>query len=230
MPDAVMLFAAGFGTRMGALTADRPKPLVEVAGRPLIDHALDLARGVQPRRIVANLHYRADQLAAHLAGTEVHLAHEGDEILDTGGGLRAALPILGAETVFTLNTDAVWRGPNPLALLREAWAPQDMEALLLCVPPRRAAGHAGAGDFTIAPDGRAGRGPGAIYTGAQILATPGLRTWEERVFSLNRVWDEMIARGRLYAMLYPGRWCDVGRPEGIALAEAMLGEEDDVRL
>lgn len=230
MPDAVMLFAAGFGTRMGALTADRPKPLIQVAGRPLIDHALDLARGVHPRRIVANLHYRAEQLESHLAGTEVHLSHEREEILDTGGGLRAALPILGAETVFTLNTDAVWRGPNPLSVLREAWAPGRMEALLLCVPPQRAAGHAGAGDFTIAQDGRAARGPGAIYTGAQILATPGLHAREERVFSLNRVWDEMIARGTLHAMLYPGRWCDVGRPEGIALAEAMLSEDDDVRL
>ena len=134
MPDALMLFAAGFGTRMGALTADRPKPLVEVAGKPLIDHALDLAEGVGPLRRVANAHYRADQLAAHLDGRDVALSREEPEILDTGGGLRAALPLLGPDPVFALNTDAVWSGPNPLRLLAEAWDPERMDALLLCVP------------------------------------------------------------------------------------------------
>jgi MurNAc alpha-1-phosphate uridylyltransferase len=229
MPDAVMLFAAGFGTRMGALTADRPKPLIEVAGRPLLDHALDIARGVRPARIVANAHYRARQIAAHLAGSEVRVSHEPETILDTGGGLRAALPLLAADPVYTLNTDAVWQGPNPLSLLREAWDGARMEALLLCLPPDAALGHAGAGDFTVGPGGQAARGPGAVYSGAQIIATGALAEVPERVFSLNRVWDGMIARGTLHAMLYPGRWCDVGRPEGIALAEAMLAEGRDVR-
>jgi len=226
---AVMLFAAGFGTRMGALTADRPKPLIEVAGRPLLDHALDIARGVAPARIVANAHYRAGQVAAHLAGTEVRVSHEAEAILDTGGGLRAALPQLDADPVFTLNTDAVWAGPNPLRMLAEAWDPARMEALLLCVPPARARSHAGAGDFAIAADGRATRGPGAVFTGAQITATGPVAAVPERVFSLNRVWDGMIARGTLHALLYPGHWCDVGRPEGIAAAEAMLAEDSDVR-
>ncbi|MFP4238614.1 MAG: nucleotidyltransferase family protein [Rhodosalinus sp.] len=229
MPDAVMLFAAGFGTRMGALTADRPKPLIEVAGRPLLDHALEIARGPRPARIVANAHYRAGQIAAHLADTEVRVSHEPEAILDTGGGLRAALPLLAADPVFTLNTDAVWQGPNPLSLLRAAWDGARMEALLLCLPPEDALGHAGAGDFAIGAGGQAVRGPGAVYSGAQIIATGALAEVPERVFSLNRVWDGMIARGTLYAMLYPGRWCDVGRPEGIALAEALLAEGHDVR-
>lgn len=224
-----MLFAAGFGTRMGALTAERPKPLIEVAGRPLLDHALEIARGVAPARIVANAHYRAEQIAAHLAGTEVRLSHEEGAILDTGGGLRAALPLLDADPVFTLNTDAMWQGPNPLGLLAEAWDPARMEALLLCVPPARARSHAGAGDFAITPDGRAARGPGAVFTGAQITAAGPVASVPERAFSLNRVWDGMIARGTLHAILYPGEWCDVGRPEGIAAAEAMLAEGGDVR-
>lgn len=228
MPDAVMLFAAGFGTRMGALTAERPKPLIEVAGRPLIDHALEIAEAIGPRRIVANLHYLPAPLEAHLAPRGVALSRETPEILETGGGLRAALPLLGPGPVFTLNTDAVWDGPNPLALLREAWDPAVMDALLLCLPPDRALGHMGHGDFAIGPDGRASRGPGLVYSGAQIVDPAGLHAIPDTAFSLNLLWDRMIAAGRLHALAYPGRWCDVGRPEGIALAEAML-EGRDVR-
>ena len=228
MPDAVMLFAAGFGTRMGALTAERPKPLIEVAGRPLVDHALEIAEGIAPRRIVANLHYLPDALEAHLAPRGVALSRETPDILETGGGLRAALPLLGPGPVFTMNTDAVWDGPNPLALLRKAWDPARMDALLLCLPRDRALGHAGRGDFVIGPDGRAARGPGLVYAGAQIIEPSGLHDIPMRAFSLNLLWDRMLAAGRLHAIAYPGRWCDVGRPEGIALAEAML-EGRDVR-
>ncbi|APX22748.1 MAG: nucleotidyltransferase family protein [Rhodobacteraceae bacterium] len=222
MPDALMLFAAGFGTRMGALTADRPKPLVEVAGKPLIDHALDLAEGVGPLRRVANAHYRADQLAAHLDGRDVALSREEPEILDTGGGLRAALPLLGPDPVFALNTDAVWSGPNPLRLLAEAWDPERMDALLLCVPVARAIGRKGGGDFTVGTDGRLSRGGDAVYTGAQIIRTDGLASVPEPVFSLNLLWNAMATENRLYGLPYPGQWCDVGHPEGITLAEDML--------
>ena len=132
----------------GALTKDRPKPLIEVAGRPLIDHALDLVKDLDPVRTVANLHYHADQLAAHLGPKGVLLSREDPEILETGGGLRAALPMLGADPVFTLNTDAIWSGPNPLTLLQKAWDPSRMDALLMCVPVARTVGHIGSGDFT----------------------------------------------------------------------------------
>ena len=222
MPDALMLFAAGFGTRMGALTADRPKPLIEVAGQPLIDHALALADGFGPLRRVANAHYRADQLAAHLDGRDVALSREEPEILDTGGGLRAALPLLGPDPVFALNTDAVWSGPNPLRLLAEAWDPERMDALLLCVPVARAIGRKGGGDFTVGTDGRLSRGGDAVYTGAQIIRTDGLASVPEPVFSLNLLWNAMATENRLYGLPYPGQWCDVGHPEGITLAEDML--------
>ena len=227
-PQAAMLFAAGFGTRMGALTRDRPKPLIEVAGRPLIDHALDLVAPLELSRVVANLHYKPEMLRAHLEPLGVALSQENPEILDTGGGLRAARPLLGPGPVFTLNTDAIWAGPNPLELLRAAWDAAEMDALLICLPPSRALGHAGAGDFTLDVTGRVRRGPGAIYGGAQIIRPELLDEIEGEVFSLNRVWDRMLERNRLFALDYPGRWCDVGHPGGIDLAESLLAETDDV--
>ncbi len=218
-----MLFAAGFGTRMGALTRTRPKPLIPVAGKPLIDHALDLVAGVQPERIVANTHYLADQLADHLLPLGVTLAPEQPDILDTGGGLKAALPLLGQGPVFTMNTDAIWDGPNPLILLRDSWQPDVMDGLLMCVPVNHAVGHDGSGDFAIGSDGRIARGPGWVYGGVQIIHTKGLLEIDETVFSLNLLWDKLLARRRLYALPYPGKWVDVGHPAGIELAETLLG-------
>jgi MurNAc alpha-1-phosphate uridylyltransferase len=217
-PTAVMVFAAGLGTRMGELTRDRPKPLVQVAGRPLIDHALDLCAGL---RVVVNVHYLAQQMRDHLAGRAVRIADETAALLETGGGLRAALPLLDGDPVFTLNSDAVWRGPNPLTVLADHWR-EGMEALLLLIPQDRAIGHRGNGDFIAGPEGRLTRGPGLVYSGAQILHTGTLATIPEAAFSLNRVWDGMIARGTLFGVVYDGQWCDVGRPESIALAEGLL--------
>lgn len=225
-PDALMLFAAGFGTRMGSLTKDRPKPLVPVAGRPLIDHALDLVTEAGISTIVANIHYRGGQIKAHLQDRPVLISDETSEILETGGGLRNALPLLGAGPVFTLNTDAVWSGPNPVAALRAAWDPARMSALLMLVPPTQAAGHRGTGDFMCAADGTLQRGPGFIYTGAQLIDTSELSDINETSFSLNLLWDRLLAQGRVHGIVYPGRWCDVGQPESIPLAEAMLDHTD----
>ena len=222
-PDALMLFAAGFGTRMGALTADRPKPLIPVAGRPLIDHALALARAQGIRRIVVNLHYRGAMIRDHLAGRDIAFSEESPDILDTGGGLRAALPLLGPGAVFTLNSDAVWTGANPLATLAAGWG-AGMGALLLLAPADRALGHGGKGDFTLHPDGRITRGGPMVYLGAQVIDPDGLDRIPDRVFSLNRHWDGLIAQGRAFGVVHPGGWCDVGHPGGIALAEGLLRE------
>lgn len=220
-PKALMLFAAGLGTRMRPLTDDRPKPLVTVGGRALIDHALDQARGVA--RTVINLHYRADQMRAHLAGRAgIVFSDESARLLETGGGLKQALPHLGAEPVFVLNSDAVWTGANALDQLAAVWDPARMDALLLLVPRDRAVGHTGPGDFVIGPDGRLRRGPGLVYTGAQIIGTGRVADWPGDVFSLNPVWDQMAAEGRLFGTVHAGGWCDVGRPDCIPLAEAML--------
>jgi MurNAc alpha-1-phosphate uridylyltransferase len=223
---SVMLFAAGFGTRMKHLTRDRPKPMVEVAGRPLIDHALDLAEDLPSERTVVNLHYKADVLRYHLSGRAVTLVEEQPEILDTGGGLRNALPFLGAAPVMTLNTDAIWGAGNPLKQLVDAWVPDRMEGLLLCVPPEHAVGYTGPGNFIADRTGRVARGDGMIYGGAQIIKTERLHAIPDRVFSLNLLWDLMIAENSLYAVEYKGKWCDVGHPEGISLAEAVLEQRD----
>ena len=221
---SVMLFAAGIGTRMAPLTADRPKPLITVTGRPLLDYALELTYVPEVHRRVVNVYYKGDMVRAYLDGRDVAISAE-DPLLETGGGLRHALPLLGAGPVMTLNTDAIWRGPNPLVQLAAAWQPH-MEALLLLVPSPQVVGHVGKGDFAIASDGRLTRAPAQIYTGAQIIRTDRLAEVTERAFSLNVVWNAMSQRGGLYGINYDGRWCDVGRPDCIPLAEQMLQAPD----
>ena len=185
-PQAVMIFAAGLGTRMGALTRDRPKPLIEVAGRALIDHALALVRAADIPRIVVNIHAHAEQLRAHLARTapDARVSHE-LVLLDTGGGLRRALPLLGPGPVFTLNADMVWSGPNPLTALAAAWTGRG--ARLCLVPRGNAAGHAGPGDFFLDTGGRLtrrGAAPAAdfVYAGAQVIDPAVVADWPEEEF------------------------------------------------
>jgi MurNAc alpha-1-phosphate uridylyltransferase len=221
-----MIFAAGFGTRMGALTADRPKPLIPVAGKPLIDHALDVATSAGARHIVANTHYRADQMAAHLAGTGVRISHETPEILETGGGLRHALPLLGPGPVAILNSDGIWTGANPLAELSAAWDGSRMETLLLLLPATDATGRGPKGDFRLAGS-RISRGEGGedhVYIGASIIDPARLSDIDAPAFSLNRVWDKMIAAGTAFGLVHRGGWCDVGHPDGILAAERLLSE------
>lgn len=211
---------------MRDLTKDRPKPLVEVGGKALIDHAMHEVAGYGPETVVANLHYFPDQIEAHLADKSVLFSRETTRILETGGGLKAALPLLGPDPVFTMNTDAVWRGPNPLKQLAEAWKPDQMDALLLCIPRESALGHKGKGDFLPTDGTRAKRGPGLIYSGVQIIKTERVAAQPEEVFSLNVIWDEFLARKALHILSYSGTWCDVGQPESIALAETLLDQND----
>lgn len=223
-PDALMLFAAGLGTRMGVLTAQRPKPLIQVAGKALIDHALEQAQGVG--RIVVNVHYRAEQIREHFANrSDILLSDERAALLETGGGLRQALPLLESNPVFTLNSDAVWTGPTAVSQLSDVWRDADMGALLLLVPREKAVGHTGRGDFDLGGDGHLTRGTRLVYTGAQIIHTDGLKAIAEKAFSLNLLWDQMLAEGRLFGAVHRGQWCDVGRPESIPLAESMLRGE-----
>lgn len=221
MCDALMLFAAGRGTRMAPLTDTTPKPLIEVGGETLLDRALRLARQGGALRIVVNTHYLGDRIAAHLAGQDVAISDESDLVLETGGGLRKALQLLGAGPVITLNPDVVWTDPNPVAALRAAWDPDRMDALLMLVPLENALARDGAGDFSLA-DGRIARKGDLVYGGAQIIRPDRLAEISDTVFSLNRLWDLLIASGRAYGIVHPGRWCDVGRPDCIPVAEAML--------
>lgn len=221
-----MLFAAGLGTRMAPLTAERPKPMVPVAGRPLIDHALQLLEGLDLGPVVVNLHYFPEQIRNHLRSRPGIRFSDEPVLLETGGGLHHALPLLGGDPVITLNTDAVWTGPGPIARLLRHWNPDRMEALLLTVPKDRATGHSGGGDFVADGDGRLARGAGEVYTGLQIIRTGRLAAISDPVFSIGRIWDQMAEAGTLFGLSHTGGWCDVGRPEAIAQAEAMLGAAD----
>lgn len=224
-PSAVLLFAAGLGTRMAPLTNTRPKPLVEVAEKTLLDHAIDQCDGL---RIVVNVHYFADQIEAHVRGRGIEVSDETDLLRETGGGLKHALPRLASNPVFTMNTDAVWQGPNVTAPLVQAWR-ADMEALLLLIPRDAAISHDGSGRFfDIGADGKLTLGSRYVYTGVQIIRTDGLATVTKSAFSMWELWDGMLERGTMYGVLYEGQWCDVGQPDSIAIAEAMLRGELDV--
>jgi N-acetyl-alpha-D-muramate 1-phosphate uridylyltransferase len=229
--DTAMVLAAGFGTRMGALTRTRPKPLLAVGGRALIDHALDAAAAAGVRRAVVNLHYLGAQIRAHLAARmapAVVFSEEAPEILDTGGGIVQALPLLGPRDFFALNSDALFAGRNPLGVLAGAWQPDRMDALLLLVPVERARAYTRAGDFFLDEEGavprRRGSAPIAplVFCGAQVLSPRALAGAPPGAFSLNLVWDRSIGEGRLAAVTYPEEWVDVGTPEGLAEAERAL--------
>lgn len=223
-----MVFAAGRGTRMGTLTQDLPKPMIRVAGRPLIDHALTPLIEAGVRRIVVNTHYLPDPLEAHLAQerrVQITLSRE-TELLDTGGGLRHALPLLGHSPVWTINSDIAWAGPNPLQILDTP--PPQGGAELLLVAKDRAIGDPGPGDFFRGKDGHLKRRGDAaeapfVYTGLQLIDTATLVHFSQTVFSLNAVWDLMLSQGVLRGKVYPGQWCNVGQPQSLPLADAMVG-------
>ncbi|MEX0337944.1 MAG: nucleotidyltransferase family protein [Arenibacterium sp.] len=223
-PEAIMLFAAGFGTRMGVLTQDRPKPLLPVAGVPLIDHAMQLITQPAITTRVINLHYKGEMLEDYLQAQPIAFSREYPDILDTGGGLKAALPLLGSDPVVTMNTDAIWSGPNPIDILLAEWDPARMDALLICVPIENTVGRLGGGDFALTESKEVRRGDAYVYGGVQILKCAKVRAHPDTVFSLNEIWDDMAGEGRLFGAVYPGKWCDVGHPEGLKLAETLLSE------
>jgi len=228
MPRTAMVFAAGFGTRMGDLTKDRPKPLVEVDGQPLINHAIHFLRQGGIERIVVNTHYHAEMLEAHLnLEPDVTTLREEPDILETGGGLRNAMPQLGSDPVFTLNSDIIWPGANPIDELVAAWEPEKMDALLLLLPIANAIGFKGGGDFALSTDQKIKRVKDApfLYSGLQIIKTNGLSHYSESSFSLTRVWDDMIVGGKAFGLVYDGPWVDVGNPAGVELAERALRGE-----
>lgn len=222
-PDALMLFAAGLGTRMGELTRSRPKPLLPLAGRPLIDHALDLVDAAGIGTTVVNLHHHANQIRAHLQRREgVVFSDEAGKLLETGGGLKAALDLLPGDAVFTLNSDAAWSDDTALQTLAKAWDPGGMDALLLLAPLESCHNREAPGDFSLSPDGRVTRGGSMVYLGAQIIARAPVEAEPGKVFSLNSVWNRLIDRGGLFGAIYGGTWADVGTPEGLIAAERML--------
>ncbi len=218
----LMVFAAGKGTRMAPLTDVTPKPLIAVGGQTLLDRALVLARRAGAGPVVVNIHHLGQQIRDHIAGQDIAVSDESDLLLETGGGLRKALPLLGPGPVITMNPDVVWTGPNPLPPLLAAWDDARMDALLMLVPISRTHGRTGGGDFSLGSGNRLIRKGDLVYGGVQIIRPDRLAEIDAQVFSLNRLWNLMIAEGRAFGLIHAGEWCDVGRPDCIPLAEALL--------
>ncbi|WP_158917861.1 N-acetylmuramate alpha-1-phosphate uridylyltransferase MurU [Caulobacter sp. S45] len=228
-----MVLAAGLGTRMRPLTDDRPKALVEVGGRVLIDHMLDRLVGAGVSRAVVNVHAFADRLEAHLAkrrsAPAIVISDERAQLLETGGGLKKARALLGEAAVFTANIDAVWieNGEPALTALTRAFAPEEMDACLLMTPTDEALGFDGPGDFFMAQDGRLsfrGDAPSAPYAfaGVQIFKPVLVDGETEAVFSTSRIWRRLAEAGRLYGVVLDGEWMHVGDPAAREAAEARL--------
>ncbi len=224
MIDTAFFYAAGLGTRMRPLTDTRPKPLIEVAGKTLLEHAIDPAREAGITRLATNVHYLADQIERHPCVADFIILDERSKVLETGGGLKKAAQTLGNSPLFTMNTDAVWSGANPFSSLHRKWNSAEMGAFLLLVRTENARGYSGAGDFQIDAKGRLQRGSGFVYTGCQIIDPSGLANFDEDVFSTNLYWDRLCKENKLYGLIYEGLWCDVGRPSSIGIAEEMLEE------
>ncbi|KAB7614619.1 nucleotidyltransferase family protein [Amylibacter sp. SFDW26] len=229
-PKSAMVFAAGFGTRMRHLTNDMPKPLVPVLGKPMIDHTLDILSNAGIADVFVNTHYFADPLEQHLK-TKISITtiREEPEILETGGGLKNALPQIGTDPVFTMNCDSIWLDGNPIEQLLQSWNPDTMDGLLLILKKPNAQGYLGAGDFLLTDQARLQRKGTAkeapyVYSGVQIIKTEGLNAITEQCFSINVLWEKMIAEGRLSGAIYDGTWVDVGYPEGIELAEKIAAD------
>jgi MurNAc alpha-1-phosphate uridylyltransferase len=231
-PRTAMILAAGLGTRMLPLTRFRPKPLLRAGGRTLLDHALDRAAEAGVTRAVVNVHHLADQVLGRLAARrrpKVEVSDERALLLDTGGGLRHALPLLWEEPAFVMNSDAIWTGPAPLPALAQAWDEARMDGLLLLVRREAARAYTRRGDFFLAGEGRLSRrGQAAsapyVFTGAQIVRPAAFAEGPEGPFSANLVWDRMLAEGRLHGVVHEGGWVDVGTPAGLDAAEAALAE------
>lgn len=231
--DVAMVMAAGLGKRMRPLTASQPKPLVRVAGRALIDHALDRMVEAGISRAVVNVHYLADALEAHVLGRAapaIDISDERAELLETGGGMvKAATAGLLPDPFFCVNADSIWLdGPrNAFADLSRHWDAARMDALLLLVPHVRARNFTGAGDFYMDPLGRLMRKLPArvapyIYTGIQLVSQRLLREAPEGPFSTNILWDRAIEEQRLYGTVFTGQWLEVGEPGHVAATESYL--------
>src|SRR6185503_6451472 len=236
VPEVAMVMAAGLGKRMRPLTATRPKPLVEVAGKPLIDHCVERLRAAGVKKVVVNVHYLADALEAHLKNhfknIEIIISDEREQLLETGGGLVRALPLIDADPFLSVNSDNLWvDGPvDTLRLLASNWDEARMDALLLVVPLARAYCHKGRGDFHMDAAGALRRRkPNGVapfvFTGIQILSKRLFAgDLPEGPFSTNILWDRAIGAGRCFGAVHQGLWFDIGRPENIAKAEAILAD------
>ncbi len=232
VPNRAIVLAAGLGTRMRPYNGHIPKPLVEIGGKSLIDYALDRLADAGVQRAVVNVHHLADAVERHLASRrrpQIVISDERGTLLGTGGGIAKALPQLGDEPFFLVNSDTVWLdGVKPnFARLAEAFDPQAMDALLLLAPTTASIGYTGRGDFAMLPDGRLRRrGENQVvpfvYAGAALLAPALFADAPAGAFPLTLLFDRAGLSGRLFGLRLEGLWMHVGTPEAVAAAEAAL--------
>lgn len=228
-PETAMVLGAGYGKRMRPLTDRMPKPLVPVAGRPLIDHVLDRLVDLGVTRTVVNVHYLADQLEQHLATRrqpQIIMSDERGRLLDTGGGIVKALPALAADTFLVHNSDSIWLegSQSNLARLAEAFDDDRMDCMMLLAPTATSLGYAGCGDFDLQADGSVSRRADTasaeyVFAGVSIMRTSLLYGRAPLPFSLNVPWDDAIAAGRLYGMPLEGTWMHIGTLDALKQAE-----------
>lgn len=231
--DTAMVLAAGLGKRMRPLTATQPKPMVRVAGKPLIDHTLDKLADAGVARAVVNVHYLGDSIEAHVKerlAPRVTISDEREQLLETGGGIVKAADQL-PDPFFCLNSDNIWLdGPvNAFADLSTFWDADRMDALLLMVTHKAAHNFNGKGDFHMDAEGRlrrrqSGRIAPYIFTGIQLISKRLMRDAPEGAFSTNVFWSRAIEEGRLYGMAFTGQWFEVGTPQAIRPTEVALSE------
>ena len=230
-PRTAMVLAAGLGKRMRPLTEVTPKPMIPVAGKPLIDWGLDALAEAGVGTAVVNVHHLADRIEAHVrrrSAPRIVVSDERDRLLDSAGGIVRALPHLGDDAFFVLNADTFWidAGEPGLRRLALAWDGAAMDILLMLADPAHATGHTGSTDFMLAPDGRlsrAGGDPhGLIYAGAAVIHPRVFAQAPAEPHSLNAYFDRAIAAGRLFGMAMAGHWITVGTPDAIAPAEAAV--------
>ncbi|MDE2376677.1 nucleotidyltransferase family protein [Bradyrhizobium sp.] len=228
-PTKAMVLAAGFGLRMRPLTDKMPKPLVPVAGRPLLDHVLDKLDQAGVTEAVVNVHYLPDQIIDHVAGRKrprVIVSDERDQVLGTGGGVVKALPQLGDAPFYHVNSDTLWiDGVRPnMARLAENFDPARMDIMLLMAPTASSIGYAGRGDYTMLPDGtlrkrRENQVVPFVYAGAAIIAPQIFAGAPQGEFSLTKMFDRANEQDRLYGLRLDGVWMHVGTPDAVQLAE-----------
>lgn len=231
LPRTAMVLAAGLGVRMRPITLATPKALVKVAGKALLDHNLDKLGEAGVATAVVNVHYLADEIERHVAERNrprIQISDERELLLETGGGVVKALPLLGRSPFFVLNSDSFWIEPqgSNLARMAATWDPMHMSALLMLAPREHAVGFTGAGDFVIAADGQLERRKGStapfVYAGVAILEPDLFHETPSGPFSLNVIFDRAIAAGRLYGMPLAGTWLHVGAPAAIGEAERAI--------
>ncbi|ESQ90824.1 hypothetical protein ABAC460_08320 [Asticcacaulis sp. AC460] len=236
IPETAFILAAGLGTRMRPLTNDRPKALVEVGGRALIDHMLDRLAAAGAKHFVVNVHAFADRLEAHLKARtdlDIVISDEREALLETGGGLKKARPLLGEDPIWAANIDSVWLEDidgAALKALSSLWNPDEMDAALLLARMERTTGFDGAGDFFMDGDRLRFRGEASSaplnYMGVHITKPQIVDGVDEAAFSLAKIWRELAPKGRIAGVVMDGDWMHVGDPAARDIAEGRLAVRD----